>query len=42
MKFHQNHEFSITALIKLKKILVLFESKIDKAFKKETFSLEIV
>jgi hypothetical protein len=38
MKFHQNHEFSITALINLKKFSVLFESKIDKTFKRKHFS----
>jgi hypothetical protein len=43
MKFHQNHEFSITALINFLKFSVLFESKIDKTFKKETlFFIEIV
>jgi hypothetical protein len=42
MKFHQNHEFSITALINIKKFSVLFELKTDKTLKKETLFLELV
>jgi hypothetical protein len=42
MKFHQNHEFLITALTNFLKFSILFESKIDKTLKKETFFIEIV